>query len=131
LPPSAEHAALRASVDREIAELERSCADIERALGLKHWDAFARAMADARRITHALQNAMEAAAPARDDAFDAEMFGRARRVHAIRENQLARLRSYHDAVGEKLGQIARLKRFAKKVGAKSAPSQLASLDRLT
>jgi hypothetical protein len=131
LPPSADRDALRAAVDREIAALEDQCAEIERALTAKDWDAFAAVMADARRVTHALENAMEAAAPARDAAYDASVYERARRVHAIRENQVARLRTYNEAVAEKLGQIAQLKRFAKNVGAKSAPSRLASLDRLT
>jgi len=110
--------------------LESLCADIERALTAKDWDAFAAAMAESRRVTHALQNAMDAATPARDGAYDASIFERARRVHAIRENQLSRLKTYNAAVAEKLGQIAKLKRFAKSVGAKNAPSRLASLDRL-
>lgn len=131
MPPSAEGLALRAAVDREIASLETLCADIERALVAKDWDAFAVAMSESRRVTHALENAMAAALPVRDAAYDASVFERARRVHAIRENQLARLKTYNAAVAEKLGQIAALKRFAKSVGAKSAPSRLASLDRLT
>jgi|GEM_PF-1115340 len=131
LPPSADPAALRAAVDREISALEDQCAEIERALTTKDWEAFAAVMADARRVTHALQNAMEAAVPARDAAYDRSVFERARRVHAIRENQVARLKSYNEAVAEKLGRIAQLKRFAKSVGAKNAPSRLASLDRLS
>ena len=111
--------------------MEDLCADIERALGVRDWDAFAVAMADARRVTHALENAMERAAPVRDDAFDESIYDRARRVYAIRENQLARLRTYNETVAEKLGQITKLKRFAKNIGAKAAPSQLGSLDRLT
>ena len=122
---------MRAAVDREIASLEDLCADIERALTAKDWDAFAAVMAESRRVTHALQNAMDAAAPVRDAAYDAGIFGRAKRVHAIRENQLARLKTYNEAVAEKLGQIAQLKRFAKSVGAKDAPSRLASLDHLS
>ena len=88
-------------------------------------------MADSRRVTHALQNAMDEAAPARDAAFDAGIFDRARRVHAIRENQLARLRTYNGAIGQKINQISTLKRFAKKIGAKNPPSRLASLDHLS
>jgi hypothetical protein len=122
---------LRAAVDLEMGTLESLCAEIERALTAKDWDAFSVVMAESRRVTHALQNAMDAAAPARDAAYDASIFDRARRVHAIRENQLARLKTYNAAVAEKLGQIANLKRFAKSVGAKNAPSRLASLDRLT
>ena len=122
---------MRAAVTVEIETLENQCAEIERALVAKDWDAFAAVMAESRRVTHALQNAMDAAGPARDPAFDASIFDRAKRVHAIRENQLARLKTYNEAVAEKLGQIAQLKRFAKNVGAKSAPSRLASLDRLT
>jgi len=122
---------LRAAVDREIASLEDLCAEIERALIAKDWEAFAAVMVESRRVTHALQNAMDAAVPARDAAYDASIFDRAKRVHAIRENQLARLKTYNAAVAERLGQIARLRRFAKDVGAKNAPSRLASLDRLT
>jgi len=122
---------LRAAVDLEIGTLENLCADIERALTAKDWDAFAVAMAESRRVTHALENAMDAAAPVRDAAYDASVFERARRVYAIRENQLSRLKTYNAAVAEKLGRIATLKRFAKSVGAKNAPSRLASLDHLT
>lgn len=131
MPPSAENVALRASVEREVEALEGLCAEIERALMGRDWDAFAVAMADSRRVTHAMQNAMDAAAPVRDAAFDEAIFGRARRVHAIRENQLKRLRTYNEAVAEKLGQIGNLKRFAKNIGAKNAPSRLGSLDRLS
>ncbi len=130
MPQSADPAGLRLAVERELAALEEECARTERALGSNDWEAFAAVMADARRVTHALQNAMDDAAPVRDEAFDAAIFDRARRIYAIRENQVARLKTYNEQVGEKLAQIAKLRRFAKNVGAKNAPSRLASLDRL-
>lgn len=131
MPQSADPAGLREAVERELAALEDICAETERALSSKDWAAFQTVMADSRRVTHALQNAMDAAAHVRDESFDAVTFARARRIYAIRENQVARLKTYNEAVGEKLAQITKLKRLAKTVGAKNAPSRLASLDRLT
>jgi hypothetical protein len=131
LPPSVDSAPAREAIEREIGALEDLCATIERALLSRDWDAFAVAMSDSRRVTHALQNAMADAVSARDAVFDASVFDRARRVYAIRENQLARLRTYNLTVGEKLSQIGTLKRFAKRIGAKNPPSRLASLDHLS
>ncbi len=130
MPPSVESVPLRDAVESEVSALERLCADIERAMMERDWSAFATAMAESRRVTHAMQNCMEAAAAARDADFDEVIFKRLRYVYAVRENQLARLSSYHDAVGERLTQIGTFKRFAKSVGSKRSESRLGSLDRL-
>jgi len=126
--PQSDNAALRADVEREVCALEGLCADIERALVARDWDAFAGAMADSRRVTHAMENAMEAAAPARDAAFDAAIYGRAKRIYDIRENQVARLTSYNDAVGRRLRQIASVRSFARKLGGGSAAPRVAAID---
>jgi hypothetical protein len=97
----------------------------------RRWDILEIAIADSRRITHALQNAMDAAGGVRTKDFDDAVFARLRYVHAIRENQMARLQQYHDAVGERLQLLSRWKQALKSLGSRRPKPRLASLDRLT
>jgi hypothetical protein len=80
---------------------------MERALAKRDWPEIEAAIVDARRVTHALQNAMEEAAPARSQAFDDHVRERLRYVGAIRDNQMKRLRQYRTAIGERLKLLAR------------------------
>ncbi len=82
---------------------------MESALVKRNWPEIDAAVADARRVTHALQNAMEEAAPARTQAFDDHVLQRLRYVGAIRDNQMKRLQHYRDAVGDRLQLLARWK----------------------
>ncbi len=129
MPQSAKED-LREAVEREVAELESLCAVIEVALAQRDWGAFAEAMADSRRVTHAMSNAMDAAVPVRDADFDTAIFGRARRVYTIRENQVARLRSYNAAVGERLAQIGKVRRLARAINTKGVAPARGLLDDL-
>ncbi|HKU68663.1 MAG TPA: hypothetical protein VJP85_12875 [Candidatus Baltobacteraceae bacterium] len=97
------------AVDSTLRELETLCGRMERALTTRNWPEIDAAVSDARRVTHALQNAMDDAAPARTKAFDEHVFARLRYVGAIRENQLKRLQQYRDAVGERLQLLGRWK----------------------
>lgn len=80
---------------------------MERTLQKRDWNEIEGAIADARRVTHALQNAMDEAAPARTKAFDDHVLQRLRYVGAIRDNQMKRLEQYRDAVGDRLHLLAR------------------------
>ncbi len=102
LQPSANPQALLAAVEEALRELEALCGRAERALMLRSWGELHAALADSRRVTHALANAMDDARTVRDAAFDEDVFRRVRYVGAIRENQMARLCHYRDAVGERL-----------------------------
>ncbi len=115
----------------QVQSLESLCGQIERSLTSSHWDEMSAAFADSRRVTHALQNAMDAAENVRNAAFDERVFKRVRHIYALREHQLQRLRAYHEALGEKLKQIASWKRTAGVFDKKFGASQLANLDSLS
>jgi hypothetical protein len=117
LPESAE---ARQAVEREVRELERLCAELEKSLLSAEWEAASNAIAESRRVTHAFLNAMEAAAGVRDEAFDGAIHARMRRIFDVREDQLLRLRSFHADVGEKLAAFSRWKGFVRSIGAKKA-----------
>ena len=119
------------AVQTELAALETLCGQLERALMSRRWDLLETAIADSRRITHALQNAMDAAATVRTREFDDAVFARLRYVHAIRENQMARLQHYHTAVGERLQLLSRWKQALKSLGSRTSRTRLAALDQLT
>lgn len=121
MPLSAE--TLRAAVEREVTALERLCEDMEAALAGRKWIALQRSFGDARRLSHALKNAMESATAVRDADFDARMYARIRRVSAVGDDQLARLRSYRDAISERLQAIAKHKAFARSIGARDVRSR--------
>lgn len=119
-----------APVENAVRELEALCAAIERALMQCRWDDFGQAMNDSRRVTHALQNAMEEARDARDAAFDERIYRRLRHVHVIRENQMLRLQHYHHAVGERLHLVTRWKSALKSIAARLPQARLSALNDL-
>jgi hypothetical protein len=132
LQQSASREALLGAVESTLRELETLCGRLERALMTRRWKDLDGAIADSRRITHALQNAMDDARPVRDGAFDERVMRRLRYVHAIRQNQIARLQQYHEAVGDRLHLIARWKAAVKSMGRGRAPKpRLTAVDRLT
>lgn len=114
---------LLAAVDTALREMETLCGRAERALMMRRWEDLDAAIADARRATHALLNAMDEAKPARDRSFDEDVMRRVRYVHAIRENQMTRLQQYHDAVSQRLQLVARwkssLRALAQRTGART------------
>ncbi|MBV8434473.1 MAG: hypothetical protein JO029_09375 [Candidatus Eremiobacteraeota bacterium] len=110
----------REAVEREVRELERLCAELEKSLVGAEWEAASDAIAQSRRVTHAFLNAMESATAVRDEAFDAAVYARMRRVFDIRQDQLQRLEAFRAGVGEKLASFARWKTFARSIGAKKA-----------
>jgi len=119
------------AVRAEVEALEALCGDVERAMMASRWEELGTALAGSRRVQHALQNAMHDARDVRTDGFDAEIFQRLRRIFAVRENQMARLRQYQNAVGERLNAIARLKNVARRIGAAQATPRLGVLNQLS
>lgn len=98
----------------------------------RNWADMDAAIAESRRITHALQNAMADSADVRDETFDEGVTRRLHYVHAVRENQMTRLQQFHDAVGERLQLMARWKSALRSIGkGEKTPSLLGSLDRLS
>jgi hypothetical protein len=121
--------ALRAAVEREVGELERLCRDMETYLVAGDWNSAGNALRDSRRATHAFLNAMEAAAAFRDEAFDAGVHARLRRVFDVRQDQLQRLEQFHEGVGSRLQTISKFKMYARSVGKKRPPLSRLGLDR--
>lgn len=131
LPQSDSASALLEPVEAALRELELLCGRLERALMRRDWESINRAMADSRRATHALANAMEEAQPVRDAAFDEQVNRRLQRVHGIRENQLARLQQYHQAVGQRLQLVTRWKAAIKSLTSRLRARGYTALDQLT
>jgi hypothetical protein len=132
LQPSGSREQLLAGVEEELRTLENLCGTLERALMRKRWSDLEQGLRDSRRVTHALQNAIERAAGVRDAQFDAQLHQRIAYVHAIRENQLARLRQFNTAVSERLQLIARFKSAVRSMTQRQRPvSRLARLNQLT
>jgi hypothetical protein len=120
LPQSANLDSRLLLVDSTLRDLETLCGRMERALQKRDWCEIDAATADARRVTHALQNAMEEAAPARNQPFDDHVLQRLRYVGAIRDNQMKRLEQYRDAVSERLHLLSRWKNAIRSLSMRSS-----------
>lgn len=130
MPESADPQTARSAVELEVVELERLCGELERALVAGDWNAVGNALRASRRTTHAFLNAMEAAAPYRDEAFDRAVNTRMRRVFDLREDQLDRLQAFNGDIGERLTTLSRWKAYASSMGSKRAPSRTAGFDKI-
>jgi len=131
LQPSDSREDLLADVERELRELEGLCGTLERALMRRDWSGLAGAIADSRRVTHGLQNAMDDAAGVRDEQFDEAVRRRLRHIEGIRNNQMARLQQYQKAVGERLQLMSRWKSALRSMGPRSQQPRLRALDTLS
>jgi hypothetical protein len=129
LPSSDDAVTARAAVEREAGELEKLCGELEKSLVAGDWNAVGNVLRSSRRTTHAFLNAMEDAAPYRDEAFDQKINKRMRRVFDVREDQLARLETFHADVGDRLKTLSRWKAYAGSIGSKRAPSRTAGFDK--
>jgi pyrroloquinoline quinone (PQQ) biosynthesis protein C len=128
LPASGDPQALQTAIQAEVRELEELCKRLEQHLVRGDWKAASEAVSDSRRVTHAFLNAMEEAGDARNQEFDAAIYARMRRVFDVRQDQLARLETFRDDVGERLQAISRWKQFGRSIGAKRASKRGAGLD---
>jgi hypothetical protein len=120
LPQSANPDARLIAVDQTLRELESLCGRMERALVKRNWEEIESGIVDARRVTHALQNAMEDAAPVRTRAFDDHVLQRLRYIGAIRDNQMKRLQQYQAAVGERLQLLGRWRSALRSITSRGA-----------
>lgn len=100
------------TVERELRSLERLVAENERLLTARNWDAFENNFADQRRVTHALQNAMEEASVDRQGPYGQTVMKRLRYIYAVRQNQMERLKAYQGAIKERLNLLSRWKQAA-------------------
>ena len=130
LPASDERLADRRAVEREVKELERLCGELERSLVAADWNGAANALRDQRRVTHAFSNAMEAARRWNDAEFEAAVRARVQRIYDVREDQIARLQTFHDDVAQRLQDISRWKLLARTMRSRTGgPTKTIGLDR--
>jgi hypothetical protein len=115
-------------VERELTELERLCAALERDLVGGRWKSAENALRDMRRVTHGYLNALQQAQEVRDEAFDAAVTARLQRVMDARQNQLARLETFHENLRQRLETLSRWKTFARSIGAKRGRRASLGLD---
>jgi hypothetical protein len=105
---------------------------LEAALRACDWARVAAAIADSRRHMHALDNAFEGAANARDERFDAHVMTRLRAIEKTREDQMARLAFYNGSVRDRLKLLGRARGATRGFGSVNRRrSSLGALDRLS
>jgi phosphoserine phosphatase len=92
-----------------VTELERLLVAAEDLLVKRDWPALERSVVDQRRVTHALEKAMEATAGERPADFERELRMRIARIARRRADQLRRLEAFRDAVGSRLATMAKAK----------------------
>lgn len=119
------------AVQSEVDALERLCADVEVAMTAGRWTDLDVALRESRRVQHALENAMHDSQSVRDEAFDVAVQAKLRWIFTIRENQMARMKYFRDAISERLQSIALAKSVARRVGAQHAQPRLGNLNQLT
>lgn len=127
MPAPAER---RAAIDREVAELERLCGESARSLDAQDWNAFAAALRDARRVRHALSNAVGVVDPTPDAQYEAAIARRVQAVYKRREEQLEELREHHADVAARLNVLARWKSAARASTIKRESSPSVAFDTL-
>jgi len=117
LPRSADasRAALEA-VAKEIKELERLCIEIDAAVVAEDWARLNAAIADSRRVTHGLENAMAEAKPYRDASFDKAAFARLQQIYSYRQERMKAVEETHHEIGERLRALSRWKGYARSIG---------------
>jgi len=102
-----------------VTELEQVLVAAEALLVARDWPALERSVLDQRRLTHALEKAMEATAAERPPEFESELRLRIARIARRRADQLRRLEAFRDAVGSRLATMAKAKamrRAARPIG---------------
>ena len=113
----------RDAVVRTIIALERSCLDADSAIVERRWDDVGAALRAQGALTEHLA-ALFAADPDVAPDGDAKVAQRVRGILAYRDDQLRRLRAYHDEVGTRLHSIGRVNAFARSLGKHASSAQL-------
>ncbi len=109
-----EQRALLAAVSKELVGLEAACADAERIFMNGNLDKLDDSIMDQRRLTHALQNAMDSAQPARTPEFDEQVRSRLSFIGLARDRHIALMKRHQNEVTERLNTLTRWKRAARK-----------------
>jgi hypothetical protein len=98
-----------------VGELEAMVASAESALVERDWDALGVVLADQRRITHAISNAVLRSNGERPEGFDRELNRRLKAIETKRADQMRRLEAFHAAVGQRLTVLARGKAMRRSI----------------
>jgi hypothetical protein len=116
------------AVARDINELERLCLEIDASITERDWNRLGAALADSRRVTHSMMNAMADAAPYRTPDFDKAAFERLQQIYTYRQQRMDTLQAIHDEIGGKLRQLSRWKGYARSIGGRERLRRSAGLD---
>ncbi len=116
------------AVARDINELERLCLEIDASINERNWHRLGVALADSRRVTHSVQNAMAEATSYRTAEFDKAAFARLQQIYAYRQERMVRLQTIHDDIGDRLRQLSRWKTYARSITIGEPPRRSAGLD---
>lgn len=92
-----------------VNDLEASVRSAEDALIERAWPQLEELLADQRRLTHAIVNAVAMTSGERPEAFESELQRRLSGIEARRADQMRRLEAFHHAVGSRLAVMARAK----------------------
>ena len=116
----------RDQVARTIVALERSCLDAESALVERRWPDIDAAFKSQAALTDELTQ-LFAAAPETAPASDAKVAQRVRGILAYREDQLRRMRAYHDDVATRLHSIGKVNALSRSIGRGGPEARLLDL----
>ncbi len=129
MPPSADPAREALEVIAvAINELERLCLEVDGAIEARDWSRLATAIADSRRVTHAVENAMADGVAFRTPDFDKAAFERLQQVFSYRQERLESLQAIHEEIGERLKKLSLWKTYARAIGPKEPARRSAGLD---
>ena len=103
------------AIARDVNELERLCLEIDASITQRDWERLGTALADSRRVTHSVQNAMDDSARYRTAEFDEAVFARLQQIYAYREERMVTLQRIHDDIGDRLRQLSRWKGYARSI----------------
>lgn len=124
MPSSAEgDEAARQAVVETIIALERSCLGADAAIVERRWNDLDTVFADQQALTDRLAM-LFAAAPDVSPEQDPRVMKRLRGVLSYRDDQLRRLRAYHDGVAERLRSLERMRRFSRSIGTRVVPARV-------
>ena len=105
---------LLTEIEEQLAALEAACADAERILAADTPEGLERSIWDQRRLTHALQNAMDLAVQERTPEFDEAVRVRLRVIGLIRDRHIELLKGKREKVGHRLSTLTNWKRASRK-----------------
>jgi hypothetical protein len=129
LQPSANSGqAVLEAVARDVNELERLCLEIDASINDHDWERLGAALADSRRITHSVSNAMGDATPYRTAEFDTAVFLRLQQIYAYRQERMNMLQQIHDEIGDRLRQLSRWKGYARSISGGERRTQSSLFD---